>query len=240
MIHRMGPIIFVHGAGLSSSSWERQTDFFSDSIAVDLPGHGMSSQPSMDSISGYASWLGRDIRRHGPDPVVLVGHSMGALVALETAARNQDMVAGLILIGVTADMSVHPGLLTSAKEKDPAAAAMIVKWNLPRVSSYGRPKKWVLSLTDEFMNTASSGVMANDLIACDTYDDVLPMAEKVRCPALLLLGENDLMTRPTGARPLAAALSDARIVIVEEAGHMLPLEKPEEVNEAISLFLSID
>ncbi|MCP3973676.1 MAG: alpha/beta hydrolase, partial [bacterium] len=119
----MGPIIFVHGAGLSSSSWERQTDFFSDSIAVDLPGHGMSSQPSMDSISGYASWLGRDIRRHGPDPVVLVGHSMGALVALETAAQNQDMVAGLILIGVTADMSVHPGLLTSAKEKDPAAAA---------------------------------------------------------------------------------------------------------------------
>jgi pimeloyl-ACP methyl ester carboxylesterase len=236
----MGPIIFVHGAGLSSDCWKSQTDFFSGSVAVDLPGHGLSSQPSMDSIGGYASWLGRNIRRNGPDPVVLVGHSMGSLVALETAARNQDMVAGLILIGVSADMSVDPRLLASAKEKDPAAAAMVVKWNLPRAASYGRPKKWVLSLTDEFMKTATSGAMANDLTACDTYGDVLPMAEKVRCPSLLVLGENDVMTRPTAARPLAAALSDARIVVVEMAGHMLPMEKPEEVNEAISLFLTIN
>lgn len=236
----MGPIVFIHGAGLSREFWQRQTDFFPDSVATDLPGHGLSTEPSMDSISAYATWLGRNIRRNGPDPVVLVGHSMGSLVALETAARNQDMVAGLILVGVAAEMSVHPGLLASAKEKDPAAAAMVIKWNLPRVSNYGRPKKWILSLTDEFIKTASNGVMANDLTACDTYGGAIEMAERVRCPALLLLGEKDRMTPPAEARPLAAALSDARIVVVEKAGHMLPMENPEEVNEAINLFLTID
>ena len=66
------------------------------------------------------------------------------------------------------------------------------------------------------------------------------MAERVRCPTLLILGEKDIMTKPAGAQPLAAALVDARIVVIEKAGHMLPLETPDAVNEAITLFLTTD
>ena len=81
--------------------------------------------------------------------------------------------------------------------------------------------------------------MADDFTACDSYRDALAMAHKVRCPTLLILGENDVMTKPAAAQPLAAAISDARIVVIEKVGHMLPLEKSDEVNEAISLFLTI-
>lgn len=233
----MSSIVFVHGAGLSGSVWMYQTDFFDDAVAVDLPGHGDSDGPPYSTISEYARWLGDELRRTGAEPVTLVGHSMGSLIALEAAARNQDMVARLVLINTAARMTVNAELLEAAKAHDASAAAMVIKWTLPRHSGYGRPKRWVLALSDGFMNAAESGIMANDLAACDTYAETLAMAEKVRCPTLLLLGENDKMTRPSAAQPLAAALSDARIVVVDKVGHMLPLEKPAEVNEMISLFM---
>ena len=235
---RMGPLVFVHGAGLTRDCWRYQTEHFADSIAVDLPGHGGSTAPPHDNVSAYADWLGTQIRRTGADPVILVGHSMGSLVALETAARNADMVAGLVLIGTSATMRVHTDLLAAARANDDAAAAMVIKWSLPRHSGFGRPKDWVLQLSDDFMAAASSGTLAADLTACDTYGDALAAAARVRCPSLLILGENDIMTKPAAAQPLAAALADARIVMLEKAGHMLPLEKAAEVNEAIALFSS--
>lgn len=236
---QMGPIVFVHGAGLSADCWDYQMKHFDEAIAVDLPGHGHSTDAPSDSVSEYAAWLGQRIRRTGPEPVTLVGHSMGSLVALETAALNPDMVGGLVLIATSAEMRVHNDLLSSARNKDAAAAAMVIKWSLPD-SGHGRPKRWVLQIAQDFMSAAASGVLAEDLSACDSYRDAVTMAEKVRCPTLVLLAEKDIMTKPAAAQPLAAAIGDARIVIVEKAGHMLPLEKPDEVNEAISLFLSID
>lgn len=236
----MSAIVFVHGAGMNSSSWQFQTAFFEGSIAVNLPGHGDSQDPPYDNVADYAAWLGDTIRRLGPDPVTLVGHSMGSLVVLETAARNPDMVDKLILVATSATMPVHRDLLAAAANNDPAAAAMVIKWSLPRDGGYGRPKKWVQQITDAFIAAAETGVMSNDFRACDGYHDALAMAERVRCPTLLLLGEHDVMTKPPEARPLAAALADARIVVIEGVGHMLPLEKPAETNEALSLFLSID
>ena len=236
----MSPIVFVHGAGLTGECWSNQTKSFEDAIAVDLPGHGRSTEAAPEDIASHARWLGKQIRRIGPEPLTLVGHSMGALVALETAALNPDMVARLVLIGVSAEMPVHRDLMAAAAAKDTAAAAMVIKWSLPRTSGYGRPKAWVLQITDSFMTAAESGLLASDFAACDTYSDAIEMAQKVRCPTLLLLGENDVMTKPSAAQPLAAAIADARIVVIEKVGHMLPLEKSDEVNEAIALFLSID
>ncbi len=235
----MSPIIFVHGAGLSGDFWRKQTEHFVDAEAIDLPGHGKSDDEALQTISAYASWVADEVREKHPGPVTLAGHSMGSLVALEVAARNPDMVGGLILISTAAEMRVHPDLLEAARQRDAGAAAMVVKWSLPRTSGYGRPKDWVIGMTNDFIASAEAGVMADDFGACDEYDTALEMAERVRCPSLLLLGEHDKMTKPSAAQPLAAALGDARIVVIEKVGHMMPLEKPDEVNEAISLFLTI-
>ncbi len=234
----MGPIIFVHGAGLNSEFWQYQTSYFADAGAVDLPGHGASTTSALSSVSSYADWLSRHIRSDQPGPITLVGHSMGSLVALETAALNPDMVSGLVLIAPAAEMLVHPDLLAAARNHDAAAAAMVIKWSLPKTSGYGRPRDWVVRMTDDFITAAENGVMASDLTACNDYEDAVKMAERVRCPALLIVGENDTMTRPAAAQPLVSALVDARIIVIEKTGHMLPMEKPDEVNEAISLFLT--
>lgn len=236
----MTAMVFVHGAGLSGASWRRQTEYFAGSIAPDLPGHGDSDGPPFESISDYADWLGNEIRRTGSEPITLIGHSMGSLIALEATARNQDMVARLVLMATSARMNVNPELLAAAQRRDAAAAAMVIKWSLPTSGQYGRSKKWVLAISDDFMSSTANGIMAKDLAACHGYADALTMAGRVRCPVLLLLGENDRMTPPPAAQPLAAAIGDARIVIVEKTGHMLQMDKAAEVNETINLFLGVD
>lgn len=235
----MDPIIFVHGAGLDGRSWDHQTEFFKGSIAVDLPGHGTAAGEASDSVSEYADWLESQARNLSSGPVTLVGHSMGSLIALETAARNPDIVNRLVLVATSATMPVHRDLLAAARNRDASAAAMVIKWSFPQDGGFGRMKDWVATLAETFTAAAESGVMAQDLIACDSYRDAIEMAERVRCPTLFLLAERDVMTKPKTAQPLAAAIADARIVVIEGAGHMLPLERPMATNDAISLFLTM-
>ncbi|MDJ0496244.1 MAG: alpha/beta hydrolase [Acidimicrobiia bacterium] len=235
----MSHLVFVHGAGLSGASWRPQTSFFAESVAVDLPGHGKSTGEAHDSVPAYAGWLERHMRSLSPGPVTLVGHSLGSLIVLETAARNPDFVDRLVLIATAATMPVNRDLLAKAKEKDAAAAAMVIKWSL-REPGYGRPKPWVVEISNAYTTAAENGVLARDLTACDTYAGATAAASTVRCPTLLILGERDVMTKPAAAQPLAAALEDARIVMMEGAGHMLPLENANDVNDAITLFLATD
>lgn len=232
----MDRLVLIHGAGLDSASWQLQTKHFKQALALDLPGHGSSREPAVDSISAYADWVAAKIRKVTSSPVTLAGHSMGSLIALETAARNPDIVSRLILISTAARMPVNPDLLAAAAGRDPAAAAMVAKWSLPGDVSFGRPKKWVASISDTLAGAATSGAMERDFTACNNYLDAVTMAGKVRCPALLILGEKDAMTRPKAAQSLAVAIADARIVVIANAGHLLPLERPDEVNEAITLF----
>ena len=232
----MSEIIFVHGAGLDSRAWVRQTRFFTDSVAVDLPGHGGSATAALDDVTDYAKWLGEEIRKLSAGPVTLAGHSLGCLIVLETAARNPDFVDHLVLIAASAAMPVHRELMAAAAEKDPAAAAMILKWSLAQ-PRYGQPKSWVRDIEESFVAAAKGGALAMDLVACDSYADATKTAAAVQCPTLLILGERDIMTKPTAAQPLAAALKDARIVMIENGGHMLPLENAAAVNETITLFL---
>jgi pimeloyl-ACP methyl ester carboxylesterase len=235
----MDRLVLVHGAGLNAAAWQLQTEHFEDAVALDLPGHGDSTQPAADSIASYAAWVAGQLRTASPSPVTLVGHSMGSLIALEAAARNPDMVGRLVLISTAARMPVNPKLLTAATQRDPAAAAMVIRWSFPKDPSFGRPKKWVASISDTFIAAAESGLLGLDFAACNAYHDAVAMAERVRCPTLLILGEKDVMTEPKAAQPLAVALTDARIVVVANAGHMLPLERPDEVNEAIGLFRAV-
>lgn len=235
----MSHIIFVHGAGLNAKSWRYQTSFFTDSVAVDLPGHGTSSDGAASSVASYADWLEQHVRVLSPGPVTLVGHSLGSLVVLETAAHNPDFVGRLVLIAAAATMPVHRELLAKAEANDAAAAAMVMQWSL-REPGYGRAKPWVGEIRDAFVTAAENGVLAKDLTACDNYADAVDAATAVTCPTLLILGERDVMTKPAAAQPLAAALEDARIVMIEGAGHMLPLENAGDVNDAITLFLATD
>ncbi len=96
-------------------------------LAVDLPGHGRSAGPPLTDIGLLADWTERLICCNRAS---LVGHSMGALIAVETAARHPDRSASLCLIGAAAKMLVHPDLLAAAKANSHSAVDMVSLWGL--------------------------------------------------------------------------------------------------------------
>jgi pimeloyl-ACP methyl ester carboxylesterase len=84
-------VIFIHGAGMDHTVWTLQTRFFAyhgrNVLALDLPGHGRSAGPALPSVGALADWLLRAMDAFKLEKAALVGHSMGALIALEAAAR---------------------------------------------------------------------------------------------------------------------------------------------------------
>jgi len=96
-------ILFVHGAGMDHSVWTLQARYFahhgSNALAVDLPGHGRSEGATLPTIESMADWVAAATSALEIEQVKLVGHSMGALVCLEAAARHKGKIKQLALLG---------------------------------------------------------------------------------------------------------------------------------------------
>jgi pimeloyl-ACP methyl ester carboxylesterase len=125
-------VVFLHGAGLDHSVWALLSRWFAhhgwNVLAPDLPGHGRSRGQPLQSIGAMADWTAALIATTNARAVRLVGHSMGSLVALETAARHPRTITGLGLIGTAAAMPVSSELLGAARADDHAAIDMVSIW----------------------------------------------------------------------------------------------------------------
>lgn len=234
-------MLFIHGAGFSSPMWSQQSRWFAfhgwPVLAPDLPGHGRSGGAPLTSIGALADWvlgLAREVVRA---PCTLIGHSMGALVALEAAARGEDAVRGLGLVGAAARMPVHPDLLAAARANDHAAIDMVNLWGHGARASLGShqaPGIWMLGIGERLLERSGPGVLYTDLAACNEYQGALEAAARVRCPTVVVSGERDQMTPLKGARQLAAAIPGAELVVLPGAGHMLPAECPDALRAALA------
>lgn len=236
-------LVFLHGAGMDHSVWSLQARYFAHHgyavLAVDLPGHGRSEGPVPGSIPAMAEWAMNCLDALGIGRLALVGHSMGAFVALEAAASVPDRIRAVALLGVAARMPVHPALLAAARDNRPLAPELITAWGYGRAAQLGgnpAPGLWMTGGGLSLLERAAPGVLAADLEACDAYDGAAA-ARRVRAPALLLLGRDDRMTPPAKAEPLLAAMPQARRILLP-AGHMLMMERPDAVTDALRDFLA--
>jgi len=224
--------LLVHGAGMDHTVWSPVTAAFTEAgrpwLAVDLPGHGGSAGSLLGSISEMADWLAGVVGELGDAAVIAAGHSMGALVVLELAARHPGKIQAAALLGVAAQMPVHPDLLAMAQANDPKASALIAKWGVG-----ARAQGDVAPQVAACVTGAPAGALHADFVACDAYRDAEAMAAQVACPMLLLLGEEDRMTPPDKAEPLVRAAQDSRRTVLPETGHMMMLEAPGACAEAL-------
>jgi pimeloyl-ACP methyl ester carboxylesterase len=233
-------VVFIHGAGMDHSVWALQSRWFAHHgftvLAVDLPGHGGSEGPALTSIGAMADWTARLIAAAGAERAVLVGHSMGALVELETAARHPDLIARMALLGVAAEMPVHPDLLAAAEVNSHIAVDMVSLWGLGAPATLGgakAPGLWMFGGAERLLEKAAPGVLHADLSACNAYQTGTAAAAKVACATTLILGERDQMTPLAGGRSLAALIENARTIVLPGAGHMSMIERPDEILEAL-------
>ena len=233
-------IVLLHGAGFDHSSWALHSRWFAhhgyNVLAPDLPGHGRSSGPPLPAISEMADWTAALIEAAGAARARLVGHSMGSLIALETAARHPAKVSALSLIGTAATMTVGPDLLKAAEANDRSAIDMVSIWGLGFQAELGgslAPGLWMHSGAQRVLEQCRPGVLFNDLAACNAYQNALAAAAQVTVPATFILGERDMMTPAKAGKTLAAALPNARTIILRGAGHMMMAERPDELLAAL-------
>jgi pimeloyl-ACP methyl ester carboxylesterase len=233
-------VVLIHGAGFDHTAWALHSRWFAhngfSALVPDLPGHGRSAGPALRSIAEMADWTAALLSATGASKAHLIGHSMGSLIALETAARHPDKVSALSLIGTAATMTVGPDLLKAAEANDRAAIDMVSIWGLGFSAELGgslAPGLWMHGGAQRTLQQSAPGVLYSDLAACSAYADALASAAKVRVPTKVILGERDMMTPAKAGKALAAAIANARTVVLAGAGHMLMAERPDELLAAI-------
>ena len=237
-------VLFVHGAAMDRTVWTLFGRYFTrherNAIAVDLPGHGRSQGPPLDSIAAMADWLAALLDATGVDSAHLVGHSMGSLAVLDAAARHPERAAGIVLVGTSAPMPVTDALLDPARANEHLALDLVTLWgHSPKahVGGFSVPGMWMTGGGLRLVERAAPGVLFADLRACNDYTQGIDRAREVRCPALLVLGERDSMTPARAAGDLAAALPAARRLVVRHGGHQLMSERPNQVLDALAEFV---
>jgi pimeloyl-ACP methyl ester carboxylesterase len=233
-------VVFIHGAGFDHSVWALHSRWFAHNgfavLAPDLPGHGLSQGKPLGSIAEMADWIVALIAAAGLKEARLIGHSMGALVALEAAARHPDKVAGLGLVAAATAMPVSEALLSAAKANSPDAIAMMTIWGFGYRAGLGgnlMPGGWMMGGGVRVLEAAKPGVLYADLAASNAYD-AKAAAVKIKAPTTIILAEYDLMTPVRNGKALAELIPGARTVLLSGAGHMLLAEKPDEVLKALA------
>ena len=233
---RKPTMVFVHGAGLDHSPFGLQSRYFGyhgwNVLALDLPGHGRSAGPPVASIAGMADWVFKAVKAQ---KFSVVGHSMGALVALECASRQPARIEKIALLGVAYPMKVSEAFLDAARRNDHAAYDMETIWgHAPQVPLGGNPNPgmWMYGDTLARLRRLAPGVLYNDLKACNDY----VLAGEVSCPVLMVLGQRDVMTPPKSAASLAQELKHAEVKTIRFSGHSLMAEAPDATLDALVEF----
>lgn len=237
-------LLFVHGAGMDHSVWPLQARHFAyrgaNALAVDLPGHGRSAGAPLTSIPAMADWLADLIGALAVDAVDLVGHSMGALIGLDLAARHPARVARLALLGAAPKMPVHPALLEAAARPQPLAPELICDWGFGPAGHFGghkAPGSWMLGHALRLLGQSAGPRLHADLAACNDYRDGPEAAAKVRCPTLVIAGAADRMTPARNGTKLAETIRGAQLVTIPACGHMMMVEQPDATLDALVAFL---
>ena len=241
---RLPTAVFIHGAQNDHSVWALQTRYFAHHgysvLAVDLPGHGRSRGTPLASVEAMADWLTKVLNAAGVQTAILIGHSMGSLIALETALRAQHIVKAVALVGTAYPMKVSPQLLEASEHREQAAIDMVNIWShsgIAQKPSAPGPGFYVQGGARRLMQHVARNnpakVFFTDFSACNAYANGEAAAAALQCPALLLLGRKDMMTPPKATAALRSALPQARVVQVEGSGHALMAEQPDQVLEAL-------
>jgi pimeloyl-ACP methyl ester carboxylesterase len=227
------PVVFLHGAGGTHQHWLYQVRDLTPSptYALDLPGHGRSEGPGRDCIMAYGDWVVAFLDAAGIDKTVLVGHSMGGGIALDLALRAPSRLAGLGLVATGARLRVAPAILEGLQQDPEAAVQLISEWAFgpetpPEMARLGRRQ----------MQAIPPDIIHGDFVACDTYD-VMQQVDQIAVPAVIVCGTQDYLTPTKYSVYLRNHLQDATLQLVEGAGHMVMVERPGAVVQALTAFI---
>jgi non-heme chloroperoxidase len=253
------PVVLVHGVTLSVITWARQLAGLSDRhrvIAIDQRGHG----PSAAGSDGYTlDRLGEDIvevlHELDVEAGVLVGHSMGGMATMAAAINSPDRLAehigGLVLLDTSshplANVPVPPAVVDRFGARNERILARAGERGRPAISgdarltwsmrmAYGsRPDPAAIELGRTMMAAMSPASLGPLVRAIGSFK-LRDRLGAIDLPTRVVVGSRDLLTPPRHARAIADGIPEAQLVVLPGAGHMVMLERPDELNALIDDF----
>ena len=231
-------IVFLHGSGLSHIVWSLTEQFFSNKnfnvLSIDLPGHGNSEGPCLDSIEKIADWLEKVFAELNLNNIILVGHSQGCLEALEYSFKYKNRLKKIVFVGGSYRMPVHKDLINLASDGDSDAVKLMMKWGYEGSKKFigGNPIKRIIQSPRDI-----SEILGVDLVACNNYVNGLNAVKTIDCPTMFVFGALDKMVNIEAGKKFANMVDNSTTHIIDECGHMIMIEKAFEMREKVLEFL---
>jgi pimeloyl-ACP methyl ester carboxylesterase/mannose-6-phosphate isomerase-like protein (cupin superfamily) len=244
-----GPaVVLVHGLGLSGELWNRVCDALGAGhrlVRVDLRGAGRSRELVRADLSleRWADDLGAVVDGLALERPAIVGHSLGASVALKYALERPDGVGALVLIGGEADLSnLAPRMLASAERIEGMGLETWVEDFWSKNPPFSQPSlEREPAILDEYRGLLLRNDPVDYVRQCRAIAAAEPLSGRlgeIGHPVLVVVGELDDRTLPEHGRELARALPNGRLVELPGVGHTIPLEAPAATAEAVAAFLA--
>ena len=242
------PVVLLHAFPLSRAMWQPQRGMLAAAcrlITPDLPGFGdsplLGDTPSVDGMADAVAETLDSL--HVTGPVVLGGLSMGGYVAFAFSRKYPDRLAGLIL----ADTRAEPDDDTAKANRDKLIglaatnpASEVIEQMLPKLlgsSTHTRRPDLVELVRRIGSEQRPAGIIAA-LQVLRNRPDSRPLLGDIRVPTLILVGREDVLTPPSMAQSMAKGIAGAKLVILEEAGHLSNMEQPIAFSDAVRKFVA--
>lgn len=223
------PLLMLPGLICDSRIFAAQAGAFAQAWPV--PDYG-----DVDTLADMA----RRVLDVAPARFALLGHSMGARVALEIVRSAGDRVDRLALLST----GVHlPGEGEAAKRyalrdlgRERGMAALVDAW-LPPMIAPSRPRDDLYQELHAMCVDAGLARFEAQIAALLSRPEIESLLSGIACPTLVAVGSEDRWSPPAQHEAIAALIPDARLVVIDGAGHMLPAERPDVLNVAIADWL---
>ena len=228
-------IVFIHGSGGTNVLWDSQVEALSDrvnTVALNLPGHGNSSGNGLGSIGEYAKSVSRFMEGLEIAKPVICGLSIGGAIVLQLLIDEPEKYKAGIVVNAGAKLKVMP-LIFEMIEKD--YAGFVNGMYTFGISPKTDPSR--LKPLADSMLACPPDVTRSDFVACDGFD-VMDQLNRIKAPVLVMTASDDQLTPVKYGRFLADGIESASMANIKDAGHLSPVEQPDDVTNAIRNFLA--
>jgi pimeloyl-ACP methyl ester carboxylesterase len=233
----MTPLVLIPGLMCDETVWEAQVEALSDIAECCLGDHdGLDSLPAMAAA----------ILEGAPPKFALAGHSMGGRVAFEVFRQAPERVERLAILD-TKYQPLAAGELGEeekagryrllAKARSEGVRAMAADWVQGMIHPDRKNDSALVSSILDMFERKTAQIFEAQIHALLNRPDAGPLLSQIRVPTLILCGREDSWSPPETHEEMAGRISSSRLVVIEKSGHMVTMERPEEVSRAMREWL---